>query len=182
MLLTLIGLTGVFALFLPFTFSESPTSAVAGRDFWRLGLPFFLVVPVSLGYIRWIITGALSRAERVFGYLMGVISACLTLSLYVQGSGPSRIRDWVSLVLPLIVFAAGGFITSRNWRTDRVNALVAMQVAYVANSLLCLTSFFGEWQVGAYVTLLPTLSYAAQITAASRRPAGAEQFPKPGAA
>ena len=171
------GMAGMLALFLPFAFDESPVSAVAGREFWRLAFPFFMAVPVSLGYIRWIITGRLSRAERVFGYLAGGLSACVTLSLYFGASRPSGIRDWISMVVPLVALAAGGLILWRNRRTDSMNPLVAMQAAYLAHSLLCLISFAGEWQSGAYVTLLPTLYYIAQVTAAHRRTVEMAQSP-----
>jgi phosphatidylserine synthase len=109
--------------------------------------------------------------ESAAGYTAAAAVACVTLSLYVSGITPSGFRDWASLAAGLVTFAAGGFVVVKNWRMGvphALNCLVSMQVAYLANSLLCLVAFLGEWQVGAYLTLLTALVYVAEITIASR--------------
>jgi hypothetical protein len=171
MLATLLGFAGIVSLFLPFTYDESPVSAVTGRDFWRLALPFFLAVPVSLASIRWIMTGTLSQFERVAGYVVSIIVACLTMSLYFQDTSPSGTRDWISIVIPPVTFISGGFLVikkGRKYLPLGLNMLVSLQVAYLANCLLCLVAFFGEWQAGAYFALLTAVVYLAQIVVAFR--------------
>lgn len=170
LLTALLGLAGIIALFLPFTSDESPLSAAAGQ-FWRLALPFFLAVLVSLSSLRWIVAGRLSRFEAVVGCLASMSAVCLTLTLYLQDISPSDLRDWVSLLVAPIVLIVGGALVVRNRRRGLpggLTALMCLHVAYLANCLLCLIAFFGEWQAGAYFSLLTALVYLAQIAAACR--------------
>ncbi len=169
-LTALVGLAGIVALFLPFTSDESPVSAASGQ-FWRLALPFFLTVLVCLGSLRWIVAGRLSHVEVVVGCLASVSSACLTLTLYLQDIRPSDLRDWVSFLVPPIILIVGVALVVRNRRRGLpggLTTLTSLQVAYLANCLLCLIAFFGEWQAGAYFALLTALVYLAQIAAACR--------------
>lgn len=168
LLTALLGLAGIVALFLPFTSDESPVSAAAGQ-FWRLALPFFLAVLVTLSSLRWIVAGRLSRFEVAAGCLASISAACLTLTLYLQDIRPSDLRDWISLLVAPIVLIMGGVLVVRGRRRGLpggLTTLMSLQVAYLANCLLCLIAFFGEWQAGAYFALLTALVYLAQIAAA----------------
>ncbi len=170
LLAALLGLAGIIVLFLPFTGDESPLSAAAGQ-FWRLALPFFLAVLVSLGSLRWIVAGRLSHFEATAGCLASMSAACLTLTLYLQDISPSDLRDWVSLLVAPIVLIVGGVlvvISRRRGLPLGLTTLMSLQIAYLANCLLCLVAFFGEWQAGAYFALLTALVYLAQIAAACR--------------
>jgi hypothetical protein len=42
-------------------------------------------------------------------------------------------------------------------------SLICLQAAYLANSVFCLIGFYGEWQVGAWLTLLVSVVYALQV-------------------
>src|SRR5437899_1510990 len=53
LLLTVVGITGIVGLFLPFTWGKSPVDAVSDKELWRLALPFFLAVLASAASIRW---------------------------------------------------------------------------------------------------------------------------------
>ena len=53
-------------------------------------------------------------------------------------------------------------------RYKKFGPVMALQVAYVANALLCLIEFFGKWQAGAYCTLVVTVVYLLQIILAQK--------------
>jgi hypothetical protein len=166
----LVGLAGIVSLFLPFTSDVAPISATIDHSLWRLALPFSLAVLVSAAFLRRLFTGALSQLECAAGYFAAAGAALVTLSLFVVDFKPSGARDWASVAAGLLTVIAGGGIVVRNWRNDlphSLNCLVSMQVAYLANSLLCLVAFWGEWQVGAYTVLLTVLVYVADVAGVS---------------
>jgi hypothetical protein len=179
LLLTLAGLAGIAGLFLPFTANTSPVDAL--RDdlwgVWRLAVPFFLAPFALAAGVRWIIAGPLSGPERLVAYVVSAASACLTL--YFVGDGlkdqgwPSNVRDWLVVLVPVVVLLSGAYVLVPKLgfgRSSGFNPVLAIQVAYLANALLCLIGFFGEWQVGAYCALVPALAYLVQIVLISVQP------------
>ena len=174
LLLTVVGLVGIAALFLPFTEGVSPADVVLayfrGEDtatIWKLAVPFFLSVLVSSASLRWIVSGTLSRPERMIAHFVSVAIASMTLSLYWDDvTWPSNIREWLALATPVSTLILGVYIVIRSWRMPslrELSALMSMQVAYLANCLLCLISFVGGWQIGAYFALVTAVVYSAQI-------------------
>lgn len=183
------GLAGVVAIFLPFTFDTSPLTAAAQfplwpheRDWilgslWRLGLPLMLPILVSVGNFRWAAAGRLPRAERLAAYVAALLAELGFLSLFLPfGSGepltaPSSFREWVMLLAPWVGSAAGAFLLWRNRRAgvpDAANAIAAMQVAYTIVAVFCLVTFEpARWQVGAYVAALTAVLYLIQIVSLS---------------
>ncbi len=171
LLLTIIGMIGIVGLFLPFTYGTSPVDAVSDRELWRLALPFFLAVLVSAASIRWVISGSFSRRERAIAYVVSTLMAGVTLSLWFPfKEGPSTIQEWLAFVSPEPILALGVYFLIRNSRmgtSGKFNPVMAIQLAYLANAVLCLIVFFGDWQAGAYCVLVAVLAFVLQIVLAS---------------
>jgi hypothetical protein len=197
LVIAFVGLAGVAAIFLPFAGQESPLSVVSRLPFlwpdpndffnlnelWPQGVPFLLAILVTLGSIRWFISGRLSRAERLVAYLAAVIAASCILSLYVPlafslftGHGEADTEapgflGWFVFGFPLLGFAVGAYLLWRNSRTGvpaTANAVAAMQVVYVVVAVFCLVAYYSlGWQVGAYFVAVTTLVYLIQIVAVS---------------
>ncbi len=163
--LTVVGMTGIAGLFLPFAFDYSPVCAAFDKDLWRVALPFFLSPFVFAGSVRWIMSGFFSRLERGIAYLVSTGTAAVTLSGYFDSKPPSSIQDWLSWSIPLATLGLGIYCMIRNSRAlfREFKPVMAMQVAYLANGLLCLIDLFGHWQVGAYLTLIATIMFLVQI-------------------
>ena len=178
----IIGLAGVAAIFLPFTYGTSPLSATFD-GLWQFGVPLMLAILVTLGSFRWIVTGRLSRAERLSAYLAALVAACCILLLpgvFVvsmltgQGGGatrPSGGIEWFMFAFPLLGSLVGAYLLRKNLRAgvpDAVNAVAAMQVVYVTVAILSFAVFgtYG-WQIGAYLVAVTTLVYLVQIVAVS---------------
>lgn len=104
--LTVLGLSGVALVFLPFTYDVVPVSVFLelppplppfrgilnfGKIVWHV-IPF-VVLPfaISAGYLRWLLTGRSSRGEAGLGYTLALIAACvLVLVIFVDW------LDWIT--------------------------------------------------------------------------------------
>jgi len=169
LLLTAVGMTGIVGLFLPFTYGTSPVDAVADKELWRLAVPFFLAVLASAASIRWVISGSFSGRERAIGYVVSATMAGVTLSLWFPGR-PATMQEWIALVSPVPILALGVYFLVRNSRMEparKFNPVMAIQIAYLANAVLCLIMFFGGWERGAYCALVAALAFVLQIVLAS---------------
>lgn len=169
LILTIIGASGILAIFIPFTWDNSPLNAVFDKYMWRLGWPCFFPILVSIASLRLLFSKTLSRTEQVIAYLLSLTSVCITLSFYFVfvSEMPSTFKEWLSYIIPLIMvgFAIFVLIRFRNNATFMpVLAIFSMQFAYLANILLCLIGFLGEWQIGAYFSLVTAIIYLTQIS------------------
>jgi len=173
------GLTGIVALFLPFTWGVSPVDAALSRGFWKIATPFFLSILISGASIRWAVSRSLSRVERWVAYMLSCASAFATLFFVFLPSNPwpSNAQEWGAWGLPVPVLALGAFAVIRNARFGMLpdlSAVMAMQAAYLANSLFCLVAFWGDWgggwQIGAYFVLVASVIYLVQIVLISMQP------------
>ncbi|MGB4786867.1 MAG: hypothetical protein WAQ77_19270, partial [Candidatus Acidiferrum sp.] len=93
----------------------------------------------------------------------------VTLSLWFEGR-PATIQDWLAFVSPEPILALGIYFLIRNSRMEpsrKFNPVMAIQIAYLANAVLCLISFFGRWELGAYCALIAALAFVLQIVLAS---------------
>ena len=171
LLLTVVGMAGIAGLFLPFTSGTSPVDAASDKNFWRLAIPFFLAVLASAASIRWVISGSFSGRERAIAYVVSASMAGVTLSQWFPFEGaPAAIQEWLALVSPGPILALGVYLLIRNSRmgpSRNFNPVMAIQVAYLANAVLCLIMFFRYWQVGAYCVLLAAVTFVLQIILAS---------------
>jgi len=173
--LAVAGFFGIVGLFLPFSYNTSPMQALLMKEVWPLGVPFFLSVFISAAAIRWIISGSFSKVEKTIAYFVGAAAAGVTLSFIFNGdSWPSNFQEWLAFPIPIVVFLSGAYLVFRNFRKQvsrETNPLIAMQVAYLANCLFCLVSFWyngnnffsGGWQIGAYFCLAASIVYLIQI-------------------
>jgi hypothetical protein len=180
-LLTVLGLAGIPALFLPFYFNTSPVDTFlddSDSERWLLGLPFFLAPFAVAASWRWIVAGSLSRGWRIVGLGLGLAAsmAVITASYLITSalshlfdSGPpgppNTLLGWIMLAIPVMTLLAGGFLLHRNSRDVRsreFNPVLSMQTAYVAHALFFLILFSGEWQSGAYFVLVTTIAFIVQ--------------------
>ncbi len=173
LVLTLTGAIGVAAIFLPFSWSISPFSAAFMKDFdlWQIAWPAFLPLLITVESLRWIFAQTLSRTEVIIAHFAGAVNialVCFTLWGFVKNIGgwPTGANEWLSLISPFVTLAFGIYamtISLKSLKFKSFMAVFSMQVAYVANCLLCLISFFGEWQIGAYFCLITVIAYFIQI-------------------
>ena len=181
---TVAGIAGITALFLPFTEDISPVSFVVSLSssdflFWHnllFAITFFLPVFVSAAFVRWMISGLLSRTERAIAYVMSsmmalgilnFITSFLLPDFWNQSSNlPFCVRCWLILVIPLLLLLFGVYVVIKNLRNKEpkgVSAVMAMQIAYMSNALLCLTLYFERLQIGAYFVVVTVGVYLTQI-------------------
>jgi len=173
--LAIAGLTGVVSLFIPFTWDVSPMKALLDKDFWKLAAPFFLTILISIASFRWLITGSFSRGWQTIGYFISAVSAIITISFFFTGgASPSEFMEWIALAVAVVVLLAGSWLViakSRKQIAEGYCPLIALQVAYLANCLMCLVLFrpeynslFGySWQIGAWLSLATAMIYMFQI-------------------
>jgi hypothetical protein len=93
----------------------------------------------------------------------------VTLSLLLEDR-PATIQDWLGFVIAGVILGLGVYILIRNSRmgpSREFNPVMAIQMAYLANAALCLISFFGDWELGAYCVLVAALAFVFQIVLAS---------------
>jgi hypothetical protein len=182
LVVTVVGLAGVAAFFLPFVSDVSPLAVVAAmfsddsylNQLWRFGLPLLLAMLVTAATIRWDISSRFTRAERLAAYLAALLAACCALSssfLYLVEDAPSTFLEWFMMAFLWVGSAAGGYLLWRNSRTgvpSTSNAIAAMQVVYLVVAVYCLVGFRSlGWEVGAYLVAITTLVYLTQIVAIS---------------
>ena len=188
LMVAIVGLAGVASIFLPFTYAVSPLDAAGTLPFlrgdehflgglWRLGVPFLLAILVTVGTFRRIVSGRLTRAERVVGYLAAWVAACCFLSLYLPygnddpARAPSSVSEWFMFLVSWVGSAVGAYLLWRNLRRGvphAANVIPAMQIVYAIVAVFCLVAFASEgWQIGAYLVAVTTLVYLVQIVAVS---------------
>jgi len=167
-LLTIAGAIGILAMFLPFTWGTSPAGGTFDKELWRLAWPFFLPPLITIAAARWLLSGRVSPPERAIAYTVSAATVCVTLSNYVRVlEWPRHFKEQVGFLFPFIVLAFGLFALLRIRRNELLKpfgAVVSLQVAYLANCLLCLSSFFGSWQIGAYCSLVTAIVYLIQMS------------------
>jgi hypothetical protein len=174
--LTIAGLSGIASIFLPFTYGISPFKAflelfkdsLLFQDIWILGFPFMLSVVISASVIRWILSGWSSLLEQVITYLIGISMNVFVIrtifdSFYGYSSGLGEMMSVIFLASSLIT---GIFLVVRNHRIGKLKNLspiMLMQTAYLGNGMFCLIEYWDDWQIGAYLTLMTVIVYAAQM-------------------
>ena len=81
---------------------------------------------------------------------------------------PDGVLEWISFIAPCLAAAFGVYVLlgirkSQSPAIGSYGAIALMQTAYLANCLLCLSSFFGDWQAGAYCSLATAVIYIIQM-------------------
>ena len=186
-LLAAAGMCGIAALFLPFEHPGRPLLADAVESLDLEVWPFLLAVFVSLGSVRRLMCGPLSRPEQFTGYLAAVMGAAAcamnaliaaTLCLGIAGDigilcarRLHDLQDWLTLLLPITTLLVGTGLVIRNISVGnrrQASVITALQVPYVANFLVSLMenpSF--DWPVSTYLILLTSVVYVTDIVLAS---------------
>lgn len=181
---TVVGLAGVPAFFLPFAYGTSPQAAVTAmfssdtilNRLWHFGVPLLLALLVTAATIRRVISGRFTRAEGLAAYGAALVGACCVLSTFFlywgdSGGGPSSFLERFMMAFLWMGSAEGAYLLRRNARAGvptAANAIAAMQVIYVVVALYLLVGFGSDgWQIGAYLVAVTTLVYAAQVIAIS---------------
>ena len=177
--IAVIALFGVPAIWLPFAYHTSPASALFEDDFfrlWPLAWPHLLAIPIAVALFRWVASGHLSNGERWSGRLFAAAAGCVTgwpfIWAILHGDWPSGVGEAFMGLMPLVILICGAALAVRALRSGRapegLDAVVMMEVAYLANVSLCLLAA-GDWgrnlQIGAYAVLLTSVVYVIQIVA-----------------
>ena len=179
LLIMIAGVTGIAAVFLPFVYNISPlmgfvesikdifreTWIFSLKDVWRLAVPFFLAVLISGGSLHWMISGTLSKTERWGGFILSLLIAGVTLSIFLCDLF-AEFHQWVFGLAVMVPLMTGAFLVIRTIRVGTLrqfSPIMAMQTAYLANTLFCLIAFWGDWEIGAYCTLITAVSYGVQM-------------------
>jgi len=186
--LTGLGLSGVATIFLPFIYGYVPVGYFLEElenqgTFALLGpfvvLPFF----ISAGYLRWLLTGGLSRWEGELGYALALIVVFLLSVFIIQISWKSGFDDFDGLISAFFMLGlgAGAWFVIQNLRHGApltLTALVALQLAYLPCALFWLTfpiyplivggASISDVSVGADLAFLTALVYTAQAALSVR--------------
>lgn len=175
--LTVLGLSAVATVFLPFVDTYAPLRAVLdppGDDlFFRVLVGPCVVLPffIFTGYVRWLLTGYLSRWERALGYALALIGALgVPVLFFYDPSWPPRTEDWLFLFFFLVPIAANAWFIAQSERNDTSSAppaLAAMQIVYLVFALFWLTNLITDHWLdgpgsGAYLAAVTVLVYTLQ--------------------
>lgn len=149
--------------------------------------PFWLAIPITFASLKRLLAGRLSRVAWFTSYTLALIMGSATLGFVGLGlSGKTLPTDWslekylavfspqehiVLLPVAILILGAGWVIRNRRRQLllHSLNAVIAMQVVYIANGVLCLALFQDDWKSGAYVTLATVVVYLAHIAFVSSR-------------
>ena len=181
--LTVLGLSGVATVFLPFVWDYVPVGFFLEQleelDPFGIALivgpvmvlPFF----ISAGYLRWLFTGGLSRWEGGLGYALALsVVALFSLSMIQDSRGSGFGVGFLIIASPALGLGAGIWFVIQNLRhgaPPTLTALVALQLAYLLFALGWLAVFpvtaliegdASEIGIGAYLAFLAVLVYTAQ--------------------
>jgi hypothetical protein len=168
--LTLFGLSGVLAIFLPVAFGKSPWNGF--RDAWFIALPFFLPPVNAAASVRWIMTGSFSKLEYLSAY---VVSMAVALLPFVESIGTllsvkELLNEWpialIWLLFPLAIFCFDVYylLRHRKHRRREFSAVMVLQIAYLPTAGFCFLIVLTESGViGAYCALVAMSAYIMQI-------------------
>jgi len=186
--LTVLSLSGMALIFLPFIDGAVPAEEFfGGLDdlimLTLLGPCVVLPFAISAGYLRWLLTGRLSRWEAAIGYALALIVVVLFSLLVLQAWWQSalRLRDLPFTASLALGLGAGVWFVIQNLRHETpstLTALLAMQLAYLPFALGWLMALgpigaliAGDWvdvDIGGYLAVLAVLTYTAQAVLTGR--------------
>lgn len=163
---SLTGLTGISAIFLPLIYDISPMEAACEGyggfldGAWKFGVPFLLSIFILGASLRWIISGSLSKVERWIAYILSILMACITLSIFCADP-PSNPEQWIPTIT-VLTLAIGIFLVIRSIKNEKLrqfSPIMAMQTAYLGNCVFCLLAFYDDWDIGAYFAIVTAVLY-----------------------
>lgn len=161
----------VVLLFVPFTWGESPYSALEGPDragLWFIASPFFLSVPILVLQLQFLVRRRVTRAENVAYHLLAL--AVLATTVYPHADsfvyGRSDIL-WLAM-LALLVALAFRTILLNSRRRNPEAPLMALMAGWIPNAVSCGIGFWGEWQLGAYLAAFTLVVFVFEIARAEK--------------
>ncbi len=177
--LTVLGLSGVLLIFLPFVYSYTPAEVFLES----LNNNPVLVAPcvilpfvISIGYLRWLLIGPLSRGEKITGYVFALLAAYSVLIYEIADmvylNRPVRIDDFYFLSMLGVGALFGALFVILNARSTPAsvpNALVAMQVAYLPLTMTWVLAGIDDGQAGWYFAVVTVLVYSTQNVMLAKR-------------
>ena len=176
--LTVIGLSGVVLVFMPFALDYVPIFDI-DWDWWAtphvtLVLPC-IVLPtvISLVYILRHVSGRIPGYAMVGGYFLAAISAGAFLTVLFQEIDISN-ESTVLVIGPLLLaFASAAWLSIRCVNVNLAfGGLIAMQCVYVTLIVFAfaMAIFWDRFQIGAWLGAVVVTAYLTQISFALRRP------------
>ncbi len=167
-MLSLLGLTGTLALFLPFSSDVSPLRALRDAGLAQAALPAFLAPVVSLVSWRAARRGRLRLLAREVAYVLSASMVGLTASVWwgVLWRWEVPNQDAVSVALSAAVLVgcvATLAVNARSRESRRHAPALALQGAYLTHATLCLALLFPRWEIGAYAVLAAAMAFAWQM-------------------
>jgi hypothetical protein len=180
--LTVLGVSGVILVFLPFIDNYVPVEVFLENVDELFGLALvgpFVVLPlfISAGYLRWVLSGTLSHWESRLGYGLASVVLVLFSLLMIQVGWESGFDDDLLLIaFPAVGLGAGAWFVLQNVRHGAPAALTALQAtqfAYLPFALFWLAFpvnavIHGESMrdvpIGSFLTLLTVVVYTAQAS------------------
>jgi hypothetical protein len=146
-------------------------------------VPLLLAVPISAGYLRWLTTGGLAPWAWRTDYTLAVLTGAAVVSWFGWIVFLGMLSYAKQALAPICILASlglGGWVVMRNRRAGlphALNALIALQVVYVADALGLLVIFIPDsklgdsirWRIGALFALLTVVVYVVQIVLGSLR-------------
>ena len=175
--LTVIGLSGIILSFVPFTSGVVPYEGILESpidDFWLLVAPcVFLPIPVSMGYVLWLITGRLPRWTMLASYVFAALFMCSSLAgfiyIYIENSFDPNVLAMI--VLFALSFTIVGWLSIRGIKQhSTAGGLVAMQGVYAIQMTFWVMFALDDFEIGAWLAVISLLAYLAQIALALKRP------------
>ena len=184
--LSVLGLSGVALVFLPFIDSYVPMEVLLenlDELFWFVLVGPFVALPffISAGYLRWVLSRTRSRWQTALGYALALIVHVLFSLLLIQmwwGSGFDE--ELLLIAFPAVGLGASVWFVLQNLRHGALAALTAlqaMQLAYLPFALFWLALpvsalFKGESMldipIGSSLALLTVVVYTAQAALMAR--------------
>lgn len=187
--LTVAGFSGVVLVFLPFIYSYVPVEVLLDMSselLFRLALVGpFVVLPffISVGQLRWLLSGTFSHWESRLGYALALIVVVLFSLLIVETwyeSGFDDYEMWLIFLCPGLGLSAGGWFVFQNLRhraVPDVMGLVALHLTYLPVALFWLvfpvsvlieSKSMLDMPIGSFLTLFTVFIYTAQAALALR--------------
>ncbi len=174
--LTVIGLSGIILLFVPFAVGVVPYEVILDEpfaDLWLLAPCVFLPILVSMGYVLWLITGQLPRWTMLASYVLAALLMCSSLAgfiyIYIDNSfDPGALA---LIVLFALSFTIVGWLSIRGIKQhSTAGGLVAMQGVYAIQMTFWVMFALGDFEIGAWLAVISLLAYLVQIGLALKRP------------
>ena len=184
-LVFLAAVPAVAVIWLPFAYGVSPGETIGDLELRYLAAPFLLAFPIAAGHAWRLWRPGVPPGAAWIGRVLSGAAVAVTALLYATAlrrgkwPDPAEPRDWIAFALPLAFLAAWAVLmvrwspdgrrpTGASRPSDHDHAIVLMELAWLANAILCLVALYGDLDFGGYVTLAVAVLFAAHAFAVVR--------------